>query len=162
MGKKRPSEERFWEKVDVAGPDGCWEWIAFKTRKGYGMFDGYRAHRFAWLLTNGLVPESIFVLHKCDNRCCVNPNHLFLGTAKDNAVDMIQKGRWNTGKKSKKYLILTPDQEKIECTSLKDFAKERGLSYEAFRDLSKGRVKHHMGYKILEKDDKPFKSKWIP
>lgn len=96
----RPPEERFWKKVDVRGADECWEWQGFVAPNGYGRFDGGLAHRFSWVLANGAIPEAndyspfgYLILHKCDNRSCVNPNHLFLGTQQDNIQDQVAKGR---------------------------------------------------------------------
>jgi hypothetical protein len=75
----------------------CWEWQGNKQNKGYGtlVVRGKRvsAHRYAWTLTNGDIPERMCVLHKCDVRHCINPAHLFLGTFKDNSDDMVSKGR---------------------------------------------------------------------
>lgn len=93
-------EERFWKKVNKSpNVKGCWVWTACKN-KGYGWFGvGNKkmksAHRFSWELENGEIPNNFCVLHKCDNPLCVNPNHLFLGTLKDNTADMISKGRTN-------------------------------------------------------------------
>lgn len=93
----RSPEERFWEKVDKHRPDGCWEWIAGADQHGYGTFwDGERlvkAHRYSFALANRPFPDHLDCLHKCDNPWCVNPAHLFLGTAKDNHTDMVEKGR---------------------------------------------------------------------
>jgi hypothetical protein len=89
--------KRFMDKVKISL--GCWEWQAAKLRRGYGQFgsgQGKRlilAHRMAWTLFVGKIPDGLCVLHKCDNPPCVNPNHLFLGTYKDNAEDMVAKNR---------------------------------------------------------------------
>lgn len=87
----------FWEKVNKT--KNCWEWIGAKTDFGYGMIKrkGRKVvmHRFSWELHKGKIPKGLFVLHKCDNPPCVNPDHLFLGTQKDNMQDMFKKGRAN-------------------------------------------------------------------
>ena len=89
--------ERFWSKVEM-GP-GCWRWTAALAPTGYGMIGrGPRqgtayAHRLCWELTVGPIPAGLYVLHRCDNRWCVNPDHLFLGTHRDNIDDMVAKGR---------------------------------------------------------------------
>jgi hypothetical protein len=87
--------DRFFEKVDKT--DDCWNWLASKKWDGYGQvkFEGsmQTAHRTSWILHNGPVPEKLCVLHKCDNPGCVNPEHLFLGTQRDNVHDAIKKGR---------------------------------------------------------------------
>ncbi len=90
-------KERFWAKVNKANPDDCWEWQASKNPDGYGNFvhNGYNtgAHRVAYYLTNGKIPEGKEVCHACDNPSCVNPIHLWLGTHTDNIHDMHNKGR---------------------------------------------------------------------
>jgi len=88
------NEQSFWEKVDKNGPNGCWIWTAGLFSDGYGCFWGKRTHRFSWVLKNGPIPNELFVCHHCDVRTCVNPDHLFLGTNKDNIHDSMKKGRF--------------------------------------------------------------------
>lgn len=110
MPKARPLEERFWEKVLVGAPDECWTWTASTVNgRGYGQIGGGKAggmllaHRVSYTLHFGEIPAKdadgnrILVRHKCDNRSCVNPEHLELGTTLDNARDMVDRGRATQG-----------------------------------------------------------------
>lgn len=88
----------FWAKVNKSGhPHGCWEWTGTRHYKGYGLFGFgrkiHKSHRVAFRLTKGEIADGLCVCHKCDNPPCVNPDHLFLGTHKDNTRDKIAKGR---------------------------------------------------------------------
>jgi hypothetical protein len=88
--------QRFWNKVNKTS--NCWYWKASK-RNGYGAFkfEGkvISAHRFSYTISYGIIPQGKLICHHCDNKLCVKPLHLFLGTSKDNVVDAIQKGRMN-------------------------------------------------------------------
>lgn len=99
MRKIRNTEERFKEKVKVVN-SGCHEWQSTLHRDGYGKFwlsgAQIQAHRVGYMLANGEIPEGKMILHKCDNRKCVNPDHLYAGTASDNCKDKVArfKGLW--------------------------------------------------------------------
>lgn len=104
MGNNRTTlseVERFWMLVEKT--DGCWLWRGGLVRGGYGRFGpkdktAYRAHRYSWMLAHGEMPESsLDVCHKCDTPACVRPDHLFLGTRRDNMQDARAKGRVNHG-----------------------------------------------------------------
>ena len=96
-------ETRFRDNVNTKGPihpvlgTPCWEWVASQT-DGYGQFHAlgeFYAHRVSYRLFVGDITKGLLVCHKCDNRLCVRPAHLFLGTNQDNIIDMFKKGRAN-------------------------------------------------------------------
>jgi hypothetical protein len=92
-------KERFLSKFVIGNINDCWEWKASKNKKGYGQLSNikgqpnYIAHRLSYELFVGPIPDDMWVLHDCDNPPCVNPNHLHLGTVKDNVREMFERGR---------------------------------------------------------------------
>lgn len=109
-----PLYKRFWESLDTS--QDCWLWTGAKGPKGYGhiVVDTRHtyAHRYSYELANGPIPEGKMVLHKCDNRLCCNPSHLYVGTAADNTADMVRRGRCTSGLVSRFHL--DPDCERGE------------------------------------------------
>lgn len=95
-------QERFdskWSEVS----SGCWEWSSCLTNCGYGLFrlgpkeKQVTAHRASWILHRGEIPEGRWVLHHCDNKKCVNPDHIYLGDRKQNTKDAVDRGRYFSG-----------------------------------------------------------------
>lgn len=94
---------KFWLRAKLM-ESGCFEWQGTLREKGYGrLYHLGRlgdAHRVAWELTRGPIPDGLYVCHKCDNPPCVNPDHLWLGTNTDNMRDMVRKGRHGNSRKT--------------------------------------------------------------
>lgn len=95
-------EQRFFEKIELITESGCWVWMGAMFSDGYGQMKINRrkelAHRISWRLHSSQIANGLDVLHRCDIPCCVNPDHLFLGTDSDNQRDSYRKGRgrWKT------------------------------------------------------------------
>lgn len=149
----RPLADRFAEKVRVDLVSGCWIWSASTKRNGYGQIGiggkraGMReAHRVSWMLHRGEIPAGAFVLHRCDVKTCVNPDHLFLGTQLDNIRDMDAKGRRRVVAHSgeRHYAAkLTADQISAICSDGRSqvaIARDYGISQSQVSRIKLGRT----------------------
>ena len=118
--------------VDVT--DSCWNWCGGTNHFGHGKYrrNGRleNAHRVSWEMHTGSIPTGMFVLHKCDNPKCVNPEHLFLGTAWDNTQDMLKKGRHHIGLQAKITQEIADEirRKYQEGVHEKELSEEYGLS----------------------------------
>jgi predicted XRE-type DNA-binding protein len=120
--KRRPIADRFWSKVDRSGE--CWVWRAYIRPDGYGEFrhpDGYaiKANRFAWEIMNGPIPTGKHVLHYCDNKLCVNPTHLHLGSHADNMREAAERRLMSHGERHHRAKLREPEVAEIRrlCTA---------------------------------------------
>lgn len=153
LSLKRPSKdasliERFWGRVALTADDSrCWEWIG-ELRNGYGIFNyeckSYRAHRYAWFLVKGY-HSTLFLCHKCDNRKCVNPNHLYEGTNQDNIRDKVERGSVPHKQKLpyEVYMKILKDIDK----SVYDLSQEYGYSPHIIRSIRNGKHWSNRVYK---------------
>ena len=154
--------DRFWSFVGVRGSDECWEWIGFCSR-GYGRFglngESKRAHRVAFVIANGQIPELFeqlpaYICHKCDNRKCCNPAHLFLGNHLVNQKDSVVKNRHRTLNQkgeNNSSALKTENQVREVKVDLKEgilnqrqIVEKHGLSTSAMSLIKIGRTWSHV------------------
>ena len=126
--------QRFWSRVRLGAPDECWEWTGGRLiqngKRTYGRFCSggaiLRTHRVAWELSRGAAPTGLFVLHRCDNPPCCNPQHLWLGTRGDNNRDRAAKGRSKVPpSKGEKNSQARLSQAQVDCIREKLINNER-------------------------------------
>ena len=150
--------DRFYSKV-VKRESGCWEWSGAKFDSGYGMFclsgrkrKTYATHRISWMIASGLdIPSGRWICHTCDNRLCVNPDHLYLGTPRDNNMDTVKRGRanrlvgsdcpWSKVTEAQVLEILASDYGHGECKRL---AAKFGIHQSQVSHIRRGKRWPHM------------------
>jgi hypothetical protein len=158
LSREYPVEPRFWSRVRKT--DGCWEWTGRIATSGYGSLSRENrpayAHRVSWELHNGPIPARMWILHRCDNRVCVNPAHLYAGTPTENSRDMHERGRWRPSVQppvSERQLAckLTPaDVMEIRACRARGepvvaLAARFGVNVTTIRCAAKGKTWAHIG-----------------
>lgn len=145
------TQERFYDKIDAGPGGGCHLWVASRLSNGYGKFwlDGRMqyAHRVAWMFVNGPIPEGegyhgTCVLHRCDNRACVRPDHLFLGSQADNMQDRNEKGRQPRGEANGRAKLTKEQIYAIRADTrlLREIAADYGISSQRTVSFIKSRT----------------------
>lgn len=151
MGRKVITLEQRFEKYVIRRP-GCWGWKAYHSPTGYAITSYPRerrplaVHRLSYMLANNLteIPKGLLVRHKCNNRACINPKHLLLGTYKDNHDDAVRSGRWTRGHKQGQTSLYAKDIRRIRAMrkrnmSLSDIAVKFGVGKTAICNITTGR-----------------------
>lgn len=142
------ARDRFW--THVAKSSGCWNWRSSLTSSGYGQFQWRgrcrAAHRVSWEFFRGPIPEGLWVLHKCDNRLCVNPDHLYLGTVIENNADIMARGRHRSNPKKqsasmKRWCAEHPEQVRAKVDHMLSKSPPRRGSKHPMAKLTEDQVR---------------------
>ena len=139
--------ERFWKYVEKS--HGCWHWKGGKDWDRYGIFSSsIKAHRFSYKLHNGEIPKGLSVLHSCDNPSCVNPEHLFLGTHRDNMKDRYNKNRQAKGESNGNSKLTEKDVLEIKrlkgVMTLKEIGKIYSVDLSVIGNIFNNKIWKHI------------------
>lgn len=177
--RRQPIREAFEARYVIDGATECWQWIGSftgkkncsygsfiiqKFAKGDGTYGRHRmpAHRLSWELYRGPIPPGMFVCHKCDNHACVNPDHLFLGTPKQNSEDMVYKERQARGAKQGGSRLTEERAQQIldAAGRINDIAIRFNISYDTVYDIKRRNTWKH----LKPSDNLPYNpiGDWIP
>jgi hypothetical protein len=164
--EREKPKEYFDRNIEINSVTGCWNWIGNRFNTGYGAFKNrtYLGHpraipasRASWMMHKGPIPKGLWICHTCDNPPCVNPDHLFLGTAKDDMVDCKNKGRTNKGEdrpQAKLTEEIVREARRIrqtEQTPWRDLAKQYGVTLNCIRSAIEGTTWAHVDEPIPDK-----------
>ena len=147
---------RFREKVEFGETQECWGWKGARYQNGYGQVSlrrgkrkTFSAHRISWIMSNKIsIPDGLMICHTCDNRSCVNPNHLYAGTGKDNNTDTVKRNRGNRKIGDQcSWSKLTEDQvaEILKSNSRQvDLAIEYGVTQPTISQIKTGKRRRNL------------------
>jgi len=146
--------DEFWDNVDIRGEEECWIWQSYvDKRSGYGqatwLGKKHNAHRIAYITAyNCIIPDDIQVCHSCDNRVCCNPNHLWLGTSKENTWDKMSKGRHGNTSIVINWSIVHYIRSKYanSIMSTRDLSREIGITDHAISLIIRNKSWHDPNY----------------
>lgn len=148
--KYKKALETALNKYEPITETGCWIWMGYVSDQGYGRihYKGKFSHatRFFYEHHNGEIPEGLFVRHKCDNPTCVNPEHLELGTQKQNQEDMVRRNRQSKGEDRHSAILTESQAKEIKNSSDRttDLAHRYNVSLSAICDIRKNRTWRHI------------------
>lgn len=148
---KKTFDERFYERCEPIPVTGCLLWLGNVGHSGHGRISvngkTERVHRVSWKIKYGEIPEGMCVLHKCDIPCCINPDHLFLGTQEDNMNDMNSKNRGSCGEKSPIAKLSENDVRKIKNDSrgVTFIARDYGVAPATISSIRRGKSWKRIG-----------------
>lgn len=162
---KTSAEDAFQSRYEIDPLTGCWIWTGDKDKNGYGLWQlkkvslgggrylrkRIRASRLSYEIHWGPIPDGMRVLHTCDNPPCVNPEHLFLGTPKQNSEDMAAKGRSPRGERQGRSKLTEVDVIEIRNSNetLEQLAARYGVSFQSISDAMNGRTWAHIKVKRI-------------